>query len=25
MTAQESKEYGLVDEVIKSREEAIKK
>lgn len=24
MTAQESKEYGLVDEVIKSREEAIK-
>ena len=25
MTAQESKEYGLVDEVIKSREEAVKK
>jgi ATP-dependent Clp protease protease subunit len=25
MSAQESKEYGLVDEVIKSREEAIKK
>lgn len=25
MTAQESKEYGLVDEVIKSREQAIKK
>jgi len=25
MTAQESKEYGLVDEVIKSREETIKK
>jgi len=25
MTAQESKEYGLVDEVIKSREEAMKK
>ena len=25
MTAQESKEYGLVDEVIKSREEALKK
>ena len=25
MTAQESKEYGLVDDVIKSREEAIKK
>ncbi len=25
MTAQESKEYGLVDEVIKNREEAIKK
>ena len=25
MTAQESKEYGLVDEVIKSREEVIKK
>jgi len=25
MTAQESKKYGLVDEVIKSREEAIKK
>ncbi len=25
MTSQESKEYGLVDEVIKSREEAIKK
>jgi ATP-dependent Clp protease protease subunit len=25
MTAQESKEYGLVDEVIKTREEAIKK
>jgi ATP-dependent Clp protease protease subunit len=25
MTAQESKEYGLVDEVIKSREEAAKK
>ncbi len=25
MTAQESKEYGLVDEIIKSREEAIKK
>jgi ATP-dependent Clp protease protease subunit len=24
MTAQESKEYGLVDEVIKRREEAIK-
>ena len=24
MTAQESKEYGLIDEVIKSREEAIK-
>ncbi len=25
MTAQESKEYGLVDDVIKSREEAVKK
>ncbi|HZK40884.1 MAG TPA: ATP-dependent Clp endopeptidase proteolytic subunit ClpP [Atribacterota bacterium] len=25
MTAQESKEYGLVDEVIKRREEAVKK
>jgi len=25
MTAQESKEYGLVDEVIKSREETVKK
>jgi len=25
MTSQESKEYGLVDEVIKSREEAVKK
>jgi ATP-dependent Clp protease protease subunit len=25
LTAQESKEYGLVDEVIKSREEALKK
>ena len=25
MSAQESKEYGLVDEVIKSREEAVKK
>ncbi len=25
MTAQESKKYGLVDEVIKDREEAIKK
>ena len=25
MTAQESKEYGLIDEVIKSREEAVKK
>jgi len=25
LTAQESKEYGLVDEVIKSREEAVKK
>lgn len=25
MTAQESKEYGVVDEVIRSREEAIKK
>ena len=25
MTSQESKEYGLIDEVIKSREEAVKK